>query len=101
MTKTQKGVLGFFGGLFAFLGIRALVKGKEEPPPPPPPDLATLWGKVQDGQTKNPVEGIQTTCNGYTAMTDMDGRFEILDITPGVYTVRFTDPLGRYEPLEI
>lgn len=101
LTKTEKGALGFFGALAAIFGIRELVRGREEPPPPPPPELAALWGVLLDEQTKEPLEGIQATCNGYSAMTDTGGRYEIPDIEPGVYTVTFTDPLGRYAPLTV
>lgn len=101
LTKTEKGALGFLGTLAAIFGIRALVKRKEQPPPPPPPELATLWGMLLNEQTKEPVEGIQATCNGYSAVTDADGRYEMPDIKPGVYTVTFTDPFGRYTPLTI
>lgn len=101
LTKTEKGALGVFGTLAAIFGIRKLIAGKQPPPPPPPPDLATLWGIVKGKQSKLPIENIQVACNGYTAITDMSGRFEIPNITPGIHTVLFTDPLGRYEPLEV
>lgn len=96
LTKTEKGVLGLFGALAAFFGIRQLLKAA-----PPEPGLAILWGIITDAETGARLAGIDVTCDSYSAITDGNGRYEIAELTPGTYTVTFTDPLGRYERLEV
>jgi hypothetical protein len=100
LTKAEKAVLGVTGGVLLVIGIRELVQGKEKPPPPPPPELATLWGIVTDA-INSPIAGIDVECNGHYTTTNTNGRYEIPDIEPGIYSVFFTDPQGQYEPLEV
>lgn len=95
LTKTEKGVLGFFGGLAAFLGIRALVRGGEMPPP----GMATLRSKVADAITGKAIQGIEISFNGYAGTTEPNGKCVIENIVPGYYDITFYDPLRRYETL--
>jgi len=64
--------------------------------------LATLHGQVSDEPTGVPIEGILITCKGskglYTTITSGDGSYRLEHLTPGSYTVMFTDPQGRYQP---
>jgi len=62
---------------------------------------ATLYGTVTDIETGVPIEGIDVDCNGYADTTAPDGSYRIENIPPGEYSVLFTDPLNRYEPLTI
>jgi hypothetical protein len=62
-----------------------------------PINTAILYGQVTDAKTGGPIEGIQVSCNSYTGPTGADGQYRIENITPGDYSVTFTDPLGRYE----
>jgi len=62
---------------------------------------ATLYGTVTDAETGLPIENIDVDCNGYPDTTAPDGTYRIEDIPPGEYSVLFTDPLNRYEPLTI
>lgn len=62
---------------------------------------AVLYGTVTDAETGLPIEGIDVDCGGYTDTTGSDGTYRIEDIPPGMYTVVFSDPLNRYEPLTI
>lgn len=101
MEKDKKKIIagaGILGGAgLAFLLLR---RGKAAPPPPPP-DKATLWGTVKDAQTNKGINGISINCNGYIATTESNGYYALENIEPGTYTVLFSDPLGRYEPLTI
>lgn len=67
----------------------------------PPPGTAVLHGKVTDSKTHAVIEGIVVDCGGYTGTTGTDGLYRISNIPPGIYTVVFSDPLNRYEPLTI
>ena len=70
-------------------------------PPTPPPDKAALYGFVVDAQTGNGISGIDISLNGYAGISDNSGYYVIEDIEPGSYTLIFTDPLGRYEPVTV
>jgi len=82
--------------IFYFLG-----KKPSPPPPPPPPDKANLWGIVTDSQSSAVLSGREVSCDSYSAVTDTNGRYEILSIEPGTYGIIFTDPLGNYETLTL
>jgi len=97
LTKTEKGVLlGFFGALGAFFGIRELLKAA---PPEPEPKLATLWGIVTGADTGKPIEGIEVSLDSWVLFTPSNGRYEFANVEPGTYNLRFFDPMGRYETL--
>ncbi len=66
-----------------------------------PIETAVLYGTVMDVETGAFIEGIVVDCDGYYATTAPDGSYRIEDIPPGEYSVLFTDPLNRYEPLTI
>jgi len=95
LTKKEKGVLGFFGGLVAFFGIRELVKGREQLPP----GMATLRSKVADAITGKAIQGIEVSFNGYAGTTGFNGKCVIENVIPGYYEITFHDPLGKYETL--
>lgn len=65
------------------------------------PEKALLYGAVTDVETGSPISGINVACNGYSAKTGGDGSYEILNIEPGTYSVVFSDPHGRYYPVEV
>ncbi|RLI80683.1 hypothetical protein DRP04_07835, partial [Archaeoglobales archaeon] len=54
-------------------------------PPPSPVPTSTIKGTVTD-QEGNPIPGATVTANGYTTITDAEGKFT-LTVEPGVYTV--------------
>ena len=62
---------------------------------------ATLYGTVTDAETGAFIGGILVNCDGYIDTTAPDGSYRIEDIPPGIYTVVFSDPLGRYDSLTI
>ena len=66
-----------------------------------PVGAAVLYGTVTNIETGVPIEGILVDCGGYTDTTAPDGSYRIELIPPGEYSVFFTDPLSRYEPLTI
>lgn len=87
-----------------------------DPPPPPPDDGAfakppvgtgSVRGVVVDGATKSPIQGVvvyaiaQGTGRTREARTDQDGRYEILDLPAGTYSITFSPPgranAARYE----
>ncbi len=51
-----------------------------------------IEGKIIDSATKEPLPGVNIILEGtyYGAATDFDGKYTILNITPGIYTVRAT-----------
>jgi hypothetical protein len=61
------------------------------------PNTAVLFGQVTDADTGIGIEGISVDCDGYSKETDANGNYRIANIPAGTYTVRFTDPYGRYE----
>ena len=65
------------------------------------PGLAILYGCVSDAETGLPIEGvtIEIIEVGLAAQTDVGGLYRITDISPGVYTIRFSHP--HYETLEL
>ena len=86
------GILGVIGLLWCLLRKRL------PPVPPPPPGKATLHGRITDAQTGAAIQGIGMSFDGYTGTSDATGYYLIENITPGEYSVTFSDPLGRYEP---
>ena len=80
------------GTAIAALILYFLLRGRA-----PSPGTAILEGMVIDDETAAPIQGIQVACNGYGDETGANGRYSIADITPGTYTVIFTDPLAHYE----
>ena len=64
-------------------------------------DTGKLAGRVIDATTKEPLVGASVLIVGSSlgAATDLDGRFVILNISPGVYTLR-ASAVG-YRPMEI
>ncbi len=63
-------------------------------------DTGKIAGRVVDGSTKEPLIGASVVVTGTSlgAATDLDGRFTILNVQPGVYTVR-ASAVG-YQPVE-
>lgn len=63
-------------------------------------DTGKISGKVVDGSTKEPLVGASVLVVGtsHGAATDLDGKFVILNVPPGVYTVR-ASAVG-YQPVE-
>lgn len=53
-------------------------------------DTGKIAGRVVDGSTKEPLIGANVLVLGTSlgAATDLDGKFAILNVQPGVYTVR-------------
>ena len=65
-----------------------------------PPQPATLWGYVTDASTGAGIRDVTVEVVGVPfAYSDANGRYEILDIPAGTYTVRFSHP--DYETKEI
>ncbi|MGQ9545962.1 MAG: carboxypeptidase-like regulatory domain-containing protein [Dehalococcoidia bacterium] len=84
-------IIGFLGGVAALLLWRRKVTAQ--------PDKAILYGQVTDAETGNSIQNIHVNCDGYTGKTDVNGNYRIINIPAGTYTVTFTDPSGRYEPM--
>lgn len=69
---------------------------------------STLFGIVTDANSDpanpEPIDGVEVSITGseYRAITNDGGAYRIENITPGTYySVAFTDPQGRYEPLTV
>ena len=92
----KKEISALFLALLAFLFFWKKAKPS---PPEPEPELATLWGVVTDASTGNTISGIEATLDSLLITTGTDGRYEFANVEPGTYSLIFTDPLGRYEPL--
>jgi hypothetical protein len=65
------------------------------------PEKAILFGTVTDAETQAGIPNINVVCDGYTAKTDAGGDYTITNIPPGTYSVSFTDPFGRYQPVTV
>lgn len=65
------------------------------------PNKAILYGMVTDVETTVGIANINVNCDGYTAKTDSNGEYSIINIPPGTYSVTFTDPSSRYEPVTV
>ena len=90
--KKIAGILGGIGLLFLLLK-----RGHAKPLP----GKANLYGKVTDAETGQPIEAIEVTFNEYAAISDQSGYYAINNIEPGIYSITFTDPQGRYETAEV
>lgn len=103
MDKDKKKILAGIGILGALLALFISCRRKAHVAPPPPPEegKATLWGIVSDASTNKPIDGINITLDGLLLPTGLDGRYEFANIEPSTYSLSFTDPLGRYEPLTV
>ena len=52
------------------------------------PKLATLYGKITDANTREPIEGVLIeVANVASGYSDTTGNFRITDILPGTYVV--------------
>ena len=67
-------------------------------PKPIDPNKAILYGRVTNIVTQEGISNINVDCDGYTAKTDSNGEYRIINIPPGTYSVTFTDQYGRYDP---
>ncbi|GAI98320.1 unnamed protein product [marine sediment metagenome] len=74
-------------GLAALVGIAALAFAA---PPTPPPGLTTLYGKVTDDVTGNPLPGVLVSLNGLQVYTDAGGNYIFEDLEPGGYVLQFS-----------
>ncbi len=85
-------IVGGLGlGLAAAVGIYALARAAPAPPPPPPsPGLANFYGKVTDAATGEALPDVQVALGGIGTVTDATGRYEFIDILPGVGSVAFS-----------
>lgn len=84
--------LGLGGGLAAWLLRRK---------PAIDPNKAILYGRVTNAETQEGISNINVDCDGYTAKTDSNGEYNIINIPPGTYSVTFTDQYGRYDPMTV
>ena len=65
-----------------------------------PPEPATLYGVVTDASTGFGIGGATVALVGYkSTTTSSNGAYQISDIEPGTYTVRFSHP--DYETVEV
>ena len=56
-------------------------------PPPPEPGLASVYGQIKDAVTKQVIPGVAISLNGYSALTDGSGNYNIENITPRGYLI--------------
>lgn len=54
-----------------------------------PPVVTSLWGKVTDKSTGNPLQHVTVTVSGKTDVTDALGRYSITGLMPGEQEVKF------------
>jgi hypothetical protein len=93
MKTEEKTALKVLGVGAAVVGVGWLVSKAVAAPP----GLARLWGMVTDADTGQPVSGIEVTLDGLATTTNGGGGYEFARVEPGIYSVMFTDPLGRYQ----
>ena len=86
---------GFAGDAYA-TAWALLVLHQAQQPPPPPGDDATLVGQVISADTGNPLATVVVELSGADAqrqtVTNINGRFEIHELTAGSYTLELSYP---------
>jgi hypothetical protein len=61
----------------------------------PPVITGSISGRIFDADTRLPVRGAHVTANGRNdAITDSEGRYSILNLTPGTYSVGNKKDMG-------
>ena len=51
-----------------------------------------IAGTVTDASTGDPIEGATVTANGYSATTEVEGHYIIVDVPPDDYTINASKP---------
>ena len=59
-------------------------------PPTPPPGKATLYGRVTDAITEEPISGVYITLDGSQGHSDAGGNYIFEDLEPGEYMLQFS-----------
>ena len=93
--------LGVAAGVAALIGLSKKGTAPEEPGPIPLPDMSSIWGHVTDVVTGKPISNISVVAGDLTVSTDSTGRFELPDVSPGVYLIEFTDSTGNYQTASV
>lgn len=57
---------------------------------PPPPIVATIAGTVFDSITSNPIPAAAITADGYADITETNGAYAFISLTPQKYTLKAT-----------
>lgn len=73
-------------GALAALAVAALILRR----PPTPPGRASLYGKVTDAVTGEPISGALVTLNGLQDHTDSAGNYAFADLELGQYMLQFS-----------
>ncbi len=76
--------------------VDQVARWQDEPYDGLPP--GRLQGRVTDAQTGQPVADVFVFAGGQRALTDAQGRFLLAGLPPGLHTVLFWHPDGRYRP---
>lgn len=90
---SKKAAIGLGIAAVAITGVILLTrKAAAAPPPPPPPEpgKGNLYGIVTNDSTSQPIPGVLVSLDGLTTLTDENGRYELLELTPGDYTATFS-----------
>lgn len=83
-------IIGIGAGIGIYTAVVVYALARAAAPPTPPPGLATLYGKVTDAITGNPIPGVLVTLNGGSTYTDSAGTYTFADIAPGEYVLQFS-----------
>ncbi len=77
--------------LLRLFGILVALAFAFNPPLLPGQEKGTISGKVTDAATNEGLVGVNVLIKGtyYGATTDLDGNFEIKNVSPGTYTLSF------------
>lgn len=81
---------GIVAGALGLILIARSAKGEPPPPPPPPPGSGNLYGTVKDELTGDAISGVLVELDGMNTTTNELGYYELLNLEPGTYDIRFS-----------
>ena len=83
LTKGGKAALGVAVGVGALVAVAMAARAA---PPEPEPGKASLYGRVINAETEQPIQGVLVSLDGLEDTTDSGGNYRFTNLTPGNYS---------------